>query len=273
MDEMKVFENSEFGCLEVLWEGEKAYFPAIKCAEILGYSNPRDAVVRHCKVEGVVKHDVVSISQNQYGVETEQIVTKKFISEGNLYRLIVRSKLEAAQRFERWVFDEVLPDIRRQGFHITTEALERLLSDPETAIRTFTALKEEREKNRALTEENRILTQKCGYLDLITACTDAVPITVIAKDYGMSGREMNRLLHNLDVQFQLQCGTWVLYQKYANHGYTRSRTIVYDDVHCRSAVHTYWTQRGRRFLYEFLKERGHLPLCEKGGDADEDSGM
>ena len=95
----------------------------------------------------------------------------------------------------------------------------------------------------------------------------------IAKDYGMSGREMNRLLHNLGVQFQLQCGTWVLYQKYANHGYTRSRTIVYDDVHCRSAVHTYWTQRGRRFLYEFLKERGHLPLCEKGGDADEDSGM
>ncbi|MBQ8010532.1 MAG: hypothetical protein IJ265_03160 [Oscillospiraceae bacterium] len=169
MNEMKVFENSEFGCLEVLWEGEKAYFPAIKCAEILGYSNPRDAIVRHCKVEGVVKHNVVSISQNQYGVQTEQIVTKKFISEGNLYRLIVRSKLDAAQRFERWVFDEVLPDIRRQGFHITTEALERLLSDPETAIRTFTALKEERDKNRALTEENRILTQKCGYLDLMVA--------------------------------------------------------------------------------------------------------
>ena len=262
MDEMKVFENSEFGCLEVLWEGEKAYFPAIDCAKILGYTNPRKAIRDHCK--GGTSRSLLT---------NGGIQEKKYISEGDLYRLIVRSKLEAAQRFERWVFDEVLPDIRRQGFHITTEALERLLSDPETAIRTFTALKEERDKNRALTEENRILTQKCGYLDLITACTDAVPITVIAKDYGISGREMNRLLHNLGVQFQLQCGTWVLYQKYANHGYTRSRTIVYDDVHCRSAVHTYWTQRGRRFLYEFLKERGHLPLCEKGGDADEDSGM
>ena len=70
--------------------------------------------------------------------------------------------------------------------------MENFLSDPETAIRTFTALKEERDKNRALTEENRILTEKCSYLDLITGCTDAVPITVIAKDYGMSGREMNR---------------------------------------------------------------------------------
>ncbi len=184
MNEMKVFENSEFGCLEVLWEGEKAYFPAIDCAKILGYTNPRKAIRDPCKG-----------GTSRSPLTNGGIQEKKYISEGDLYRLIVRSKLEAAQRFERWVFDEVLPDIRRQGFHITTEALERLLSEPETAIRTFTALKEERDKNRALTEENRILTQKCGYLDLITACTDAVPITVIAKDYGMSGREMNQLLH------------------------------------------------------------------------------
>ncbi len=181
MDDMKLFKNNEFGCLEVLWEGEKAYFPAIDCAKILGYTNPRKAIRDHCK--GGTSRSLLT---------NGGIQEKKYISEGDLYRLIVRSKLEAAQRFERWVFDEVLPDIRRQGFHITTEALERLLSDPETAIRTFTALKEERDKNRALTEENRILTEKCSYLDLITACTDAVPITVIAKDYGMSGREMNR---------------------------------------------------------------------------------
>ncbi len=102
-DIMKVFENSEFGQLEVLWMYGKAYFPAIRCAEVLGYSNPRDAVQRHCKAEGVVKHDVVVQTTNQHGFTSNQTVCKKFITEGNLYRLIIRSKLESAQRFERWV--------------------------------------------------------------------------------------------------------------------------------------------------------------------------
>lgn len=90
MDEMKVFENSEFGCLEVLWEGEKAYFPAIDCAKILGYTNPRKAIRDHCK--GGTSRSLLT---------NGGIQEKKYISEGDLYRLIVRSKLEAAQRFER----------------------------------------------------------------------------------------------------------------------------------------------------------------------------
>lgn len=114
MSELKTFSNSEFGELDVLLIDGKEYFPATSCAKMLGYSNPRDAIKRHCKTEGVVKRDGVSITVNQYGKETKQTVSINYINEGNLYRLIVHSKLPSAERFERWVFDEVLPSIRKQ---------------------------------------------------------------------------------------------------------------------------------------------------------------
>lgn len=113
MNELKVFQNSEFGELGILLIDGKEYFPATQCAKTLGYKNARDAILRHCK--GVVKHDGVSYTTNQYGVTTEQRVSTNYIPEGDLYRLIVNSKLPAAERFERWVFDEVLPALRKYG--------------------------------------------------------------------------------------------------------------------------------------------------------------
>ena len=268
---MKVFENSEFGQLEVLWKDGKAYFPAIHCAEVLGYSNPRDAIVRHCKNDGVVKHDVTVLRTNQYGATDYHTVSKKFITEGNLYRLIIRSKLESAQRFERWVFDDVLPTIRKYGFYATDDMLEEFLNDPDLAIGVFSKLKEEREKVRQLESENKKLTEKSEYLDLIIKSPNAVPITVIAKDYDMSAQEMNGWLRCIGVQYKLRCGTWVLYQAYVGNGYTKSNTFMYDPVNCKTAVHTQWTQKGRRFIYEKLKEYGVLPVCERGEDYENPS--
>ncbi len=106
MNEVTIFENTEFGKLEIVVIDGKEYFPAHQCAKILGYSNPRDAVKRHCKAEGVVKYDTPTSS----GIQSIN-----FINEGNLYRLIVSSKLPSAEEFERWVFDEVLPTIRKTG--------------------------------------------------------------------------------------------------------------------------------------------------------------
>ncbi len=106
MNELKIFQNSEFGELGVMTIDGKEYFPAIQCAQILGYSNPRKAVIDHCETDGVTKRYVPTSGGTQ---------EVKYISEGNLYRLIVRSKLPAAKKFEHWVFDEVLPEIRRTG--------------------------------------------------------------------------------------------------------------------------------------------------------------
>lgn len=132
MNDLKVFSNSEFGELGVLVIDGKEWFPAHQCAKILGYSNPRDAVHRHCKTEGVVKHDGVSYTTNQHGVTTQQAVEIKYINEGNLYRLIVSSKLPKAEKFERWVFEEVLPSIRHNGGYVPNA--EELIAKTATAV-------------------------------------------------------------------------------------------------------------------------------------------
>lgn len=134
MNELKVFSSTEFGELEVMLIDGKEYFPAIQCARILGYSNPRDAIIKHCKADGVVKRDGVSYTTNQHGVTSQQITEIKYINEGNLYRLIVSSKLPQAEKFERWVFDEVLPSIRRNGGYVGN--VEELIAKTATAVAT-----------------------------------------------------------------------------------------------------------------------------------------
>lgn len=132
MNELKVFSSTKFGELGVMLIDGKEYFPAIQCAKILGYSNPRDAIIKHCKAEGVVKRDGVSYTTNQYGVTSQQITQIKYISEGNLYRLIVSSKLPKAEEFEHWVFDEVLPQIRHNGGYVGN--IEELIARTATAV-------------------------------------------------------------------------------------------------------------------------------------------
>lgn len=100
---------------------------------------------------------------------------------------------------------------------------------------------------------------KVSYYDLILQNKNTLPITQIAKDYGMSGRKFNELLHELGVQYKFR-KTWLLYQQYAECGYTQSRTYAIDES--RSVMHTYWTQKGRLFLYDLLKSEGILPVIE-----------
>lgn len=107
MNDLQVFQNSEFGELGVLDVSGKPYIPATACAKMLGYANPKDAIKRHCRWG--VKHDLPH--PQSHG----KTLSMNFIPEGDLYRLIVHSKLPAAERFEKWVFDEVLPSIRRTG--------------------------------------------------------------------------------------------------------------------------------------------------------------
>jgi len=107
MQELQIFSNSQFGDLQVTTINDKPYFPATECAKILGYLKPENAIARHCK--GSLKRGVLTNGG-------EQVIN--FIPEGDLYRLIIRSKLPKAEEFEHWVFDEVLPQIRKTGGYI-----------------------------------------------------------------------------------------------------------------------------------------------------------
>lgn len=121
MNELKVFSNTELGELGVMVIDGKEFFPATQCATMLGYKNPKDAIIRHCK--GVVKSDLPTNGGTQ---------TVNYISEGDLYRLIVGSKLPAAEKFEHWVFDEVLPSIRKTGGYAPN--IEEIIAKTATAV-------------------------------------------------------------------------------------------------------------------------------------------
>ncbi|HIS50430.1 MAG TPA: phage antirepressor KilAC domain-containing protein [Candidatus Gallacutalibacter pullistercoris] len=104
---------------------------------------------------------------------------------------------------------------------------------------------------------------KASYYDVVLQTPDALSISQIAKDYGKSAKWLNNLLHELGIQYN-QSGVWLLYQKYAQLGYTRSKTHTYsgNDGKQHSKLHTYWTQKGRLFIYQLLKDKGVLPLIE-----------
>lgn len=121
MNELKVFSNSEFGELGVMLIDGKEYFPATQCAVLLGYKNPQEAIREKCK--GVRK----SLTPTNGGTQPVN-----YIPEGDLYRLIVSSKLPKAEEFERWVFDEVLPQIRHNGGYISNA--EELIAKTATAV-------------------------------------------------------------------------------------------------------------------------------------------
>ncbi|MEB6258297.1 BRO family protein [Mammaliicoccus sciuri] len=128
-NELQIFKNSSFGNLEVLTIEGKQWFPAIKVAEILGYANPRKAIRDHSKEKGVTIRSVLSNGGTQ---------NKKFIDEGNLYRLITKSKLPQAEQFEEWVFDDVLPTLRKTGSYqvkpLTTSEQIQLIAQGNTEL-------------------------------------------------------------------------------------------------------------------------------------------
>lgn len=240
--------------VRTLLRDNEPYFVGKDVAEILGYSNPRDALSKHVDSDdkGVAKCDTLGGTQQT-----------TIINESGLYSLILSSKLPKAKEFKHWVTSEVLPTIRKHGAYMTPAKIEEVLTDPDTIIQLATQLKQEREGR--LIAEQRIgeLTPKADYCDRVLADKLLVTITQIAKDYGMSGQEMNHKLHELNVIYK-QGKTWLLYSKYQKTGWTHSETIMVpkSDGTQKAVMHTKWTQKGRLGLYELLKQHGILPLIE-----------
>lgn len=147
MSQLKIFNHERFGQLEILIVNSKEHFPATDVAKKLGYADPYSAIRQHTRKDGWVKHPVTdSLGRRQ---------DKRFITEGNLYRLITNSKLPEAEIFETWVFDEVLPSIRKHGAYMTPETIEQALLNPDTIIQLATNLKSEQEERRRLEEQKK----------------------------------------------------------------------------------------------------------------------
>jgi prophage antirepressor-like protein len=259
MSELQIFQNAEFGSVRSITVNGEPYFVGKDVAEILGYSNTRKAILDHVDEEdkGVTKCDTPGGSQEL-----------AVINESGLYSLILSSKLPGAKRFKRWVTSEVLPAIRKHGVF----AMDDIVNNTDALIEALQAFKAERLQRMALESENAVQRQqlsemkpKASYYDVVLNSPDLVSITEIAKDYGWSAQRMNEYLHGRGIQFRQGGRIWILYQKYAQKGLTSTKTHTYPapDGTVHTKVHTYWTQKGRLFIYDLLKADGILPTMER----------
>ena len=232
------------------------YFVGKDTADILGYQNGSRDINRHVDEEDKLKYRFGTSGQDR-----EMII----INESGLYALILGSKLPQAKEFKRWVTSEVLPTIRKHGAYLTDSKIEEVLLSPDTIINLATQLKNERAEKEQLKIELEEARKQTSYLDLILQTKDQLTTTQIAQDYGMIASKFNQLLKDLRIQRKVN-SQWVLYKQYLGKGYIASRTFEYigRDDRGHSKITTVWTQLGRKFLYDALKEReGILPLVEQ----------
>lgn len=235
MNDMETFTNNEFGNIRIIEDDGRYLFCGADVAAALGYSNSRDALRRHCK--GVVKRDTLTDGGSQQ---------LSFISEGDVYRLITHSKLPGAQRFEKWVFEEVLPSIRRHGAYLTDEKLWEIATSPEALHKLTGDLIAERKRNIRLTEENRALHSKARFFDYfieVDACTN---LRETAKELAVSERKLARFLIDARFAYRAPAGHLLPYAKSANEGLFTVRDYCRNG-HCGSYMLI--TPQGKMLLH------------------------
>ena len=232
MKEMEIFKNAELGSVRVVMVNKEPYFVGRDVAEILGYSNPRDAISKHVDNEDkdVAKCDTPGGTQDF-----------TVINESGLYSLILSSKLPSAKRFKKWVTSEVLPAIHKHGLYATDKVIDNILNNPDFGIELLTRLKEERAARVEAERKNAILMH----------VNKTYTVTEIAKELGLrSATQLNRILAEKKIQYQVN-GTWVMYSRYSNQGYEEIKQEVLDSG--RVIYHRRITQMGREFILSLFQ--------------------
>ena len=210
MTDLQTYTNAAFGSVRVLYEDGKPLFCGADACKALGYSNQWDALKRHCRY--LVKREV----PNPQSVSKK--VTMNFLPEGDLYRIITHSKLPSAEKFERWVFDEVLPSIRKHGAYMTKEKLWEVATSPEALMKLCSDLLAEREKNAALRADNARLKGKAAYYDLFIDLHHSTNLRTTAKELVVPERQFVRFLLEQRFVYRTPSGCVLPYAKSSNEG-------------------------------------------------------
>ena len=231
MNHLQIFNSEEFGQIRTIEIDGKPYFVGADVARALGYSNSRKAILDHCK--GVTKRDTLT---------SGGIQSMSYINEGDLYRLIMGSKLPSAEKFEAWVMDEVLPTIRKHGLYATDNVIDNILNNPDFGIELLTRLKEERAARVEAERKNAILMH----------VNKTYTVTEIAKELGLrSAIQLNKILAEKKIQYYVN-GTWVMYSKYSDLGYEEIKQEVLDSG--KVIYHRRITQMGREFILSLFQD-------------------
>lgn len=206
MNEIKVFDNAEFGEVRTAMYNSEPVFCLADVCRVLDIANSGN-VKNRLSEKGICTMDTLTSGGMQKMI---------FITESNLYKVIFQSRKPEAEKFSDWVTSEVLPSIRKHGMY----AVDELIENPELAIKAFTALKEERDKNKALQAENERMKPKEEFFDAVTDSKDAIDIGQVAKVLNCPGIGRNKLFEILRNNGILKQNNEP-YQKYIDCGYFR----------------------------------------------------
>ena len=247
-NELEIFKNEEFGEVRVIMIDNEPYFVAKDIATTLGYKDPKNTVKNRCK-----RCRVSEIPHPQNPKKTLEITV---IPESDIYRLIMGSKLESAQKFENWVMDEILPSIRKHGAYMTNDVIERTLTDPDYLIQLATALKEERQTRLVAEqkiEEQRPLVEFADKVSNSSNLIDMGKMAKLLKDENINiGR--NRLFEWLRKKEILMRNN-IPYQRYIDGGYFQVKESTFETPYgTKTQQTTFVTGKGQIYITEKLRK-------------------
>ena len=248
-NKIEIFKNEQFGEVRTILEGEKVLFCAADVAKALGYTNPNKAVNDHCR----------AITKRSTPI-SGKVQSINFIPEGDVYRLIIRSKLPAAEKFELWVFDEVIPTIRKTGGYMTDSLLERIQKEPAVIVEFAQALILEKNRVKALECELITAKPKADYYDAFINPDDCTNIRTTAKELKIPERKFVQFLLSEKYLFRSPSGQLLPYNKDSNAGLFIVRDFV---TYCYTGSQTYFTPKGKEVIrMKFQKKCGEELLSK-----------
>ncbi len=240
---MEIFKNSEFGSVRIIREGDKLLFCGADVAGALGYTNSRKALADHCRC--------VTKRYAPHPQNPGKQISMSFLPEGDVYRLIVHSKLPSAERFEKWLFEEVLPCIRKHGAYMTGPVLEKASAHPELLEIVVHNLLMERQNTQRLLTENIMLSDKAAFFDAFVALDGCTNLRTTAKELGVPERRFCRFLQKAGYLYRCPAGNLMPYAIEKNEGLFRVRD------YCRNGhtgAYTRVTPQGKKLFRSLLTD-------------------
>ena len=247
-NKLEIFNNTEFGSVRIIQEGDKYLFCGLDVAAALGYAKPRNAITAHCRY--ALKRGVPHPQAESKEIEM------LFIPEGDVYRLITHSKLPSADRFEKWVFDEVLPNIRKHGVYITDEKLKLFAEHPELLDALMKSLYAAHAENLRHRAERQTLLPKADYYDAFMDADGCTNLRTTAKELNVPERWFARFLQQTGFLYRSPAGNLMPYAIPRNRGLFRVRDYIRNG---HSGAYTLITPMGKSLFRELLRCGEALP--------------
>jgi len=261
---VQIFNSDQFGQIRTAGTSDNPLFCLADVCRILDLNNPSQVKTR-LKESGVYLIDIQTLYNNEgVNISTLGNSITTFVSENNLYKCIFQSRKKEAEQFQDWVTSEVLPSIRKHGgyIHALQEDTPELIMARALQVAQATIDNHRQQLQIAegkidhLTSEVKVLVPKAAYTDTVLQSISTYTMTQVAKELGMSAVALERELKDRGIMFR-QSGQWLLYSRYQDKGYTKTRTHHYthSDGSTGTNTITVWTEKGREFIHQILKDK------------------